>query len=79
MTSGSGITVTLSPTKLKFAPSTAPTGAHVFKIVNKTRLSRIFTIDGTKSPKIAAGKTATLRVGFKTDGFYSSASSGRTS
>ena len=79
LTSGSGITVTLSPTRLTFAPSTAPTGAVVFTIENKTRLSRTFTIDGSKSPRIGAGQSVTLRVVFKTDGFYSSASAGRAS
>jgi hypothetical protein len=73
------VEVTLSSTKLAFAPTTAPTGTVAFRIVNRTKVPRRFTIGGSTSTRIAVGKSATLRVAFKTGGFYSSVAVGRAS
>jgi len=45
-------------------------GTGVFKVVNKGKLSHNFKINGKKTPLLAAGKAATLRVLFTKAGRY---------
>ena len=60
------------PSELKFTllKKTILKGTGVFKVVNKGKLSHNFKINGKKTPMIAAGKAATLRVLFTKAGKY---------
>jgi uncharacterized cupredoxin-like copper-binding protein len=60
------------PSELKFTllKKTILKGTGVFKVVNKGKLSHNFKINGKKTPILAAGKTATLRVLFTKAGKY---------
>lgn len=56
------IKVTASEFKYVLSRKTAPTGTIVFTLVNKGKLPHDFKIAGKKTPAIAPGKTATLKV-----------------
>lgn len=58
------IVVTITDTKLTLSPSTAPVGIVIFRVVNRGRAPHEFRIAGNHTPKIAAGKTAMLKVAF---------------
>jgi uncharacterized cupredoxin-like copper-binding protein len=60
------------PSELRFtlAPKSVAKGAVVFKVSNKGKLQHDFKISGKKTPKLAAGKKATLSVTFKRAGRY---------
>jgi len=61
---GTATTVTVKESEFKFVLSTktARHGVVVFKLVNKGKIAHDFKIAGKKSPKLAPGKSATLRV-----------------
>jgi uncharacterized cupredoxin-like copper-binding protein len=60
------------PQELRFtlATKTVPKGTVTFKVTNKGTLSHDFKIAGKKTPLIAKGKSATLKVTFKKAGKY---------
>jgi hypothetical protein len=72
------VAVTLTDTKLKLAPATVPLGSVVFEIANSGRNPRSFRIGGKRTPAIAAGESAALRVVFTRTGpaLYSSVGQG---
>jgi uncharacterized cupredoxin-like copper-binding protein len=65
-------TIGVKASEFKFALTikTAPRGLVVFKITNVGHLKHDFAIAGKKSPMIAPGKSATLRVNFKRAGSF---------
>ncbi len=71
------VVVTLTNSTMTLAPIAVPTGTVVFRIVNKGTVARDFRIGGRKTPKIAAGKSATLQVAFTTNGLHPSLSVGQ--
>ncbi len=56
------VTVTLANSHLIVAPGKIPTGPVVFRIVNKATTARRFAIGGKRTPLIARGRSATLKV-----------------
>jgi uncharacterized cupredoxin-like copper-binding protein len=60
------------PQELRFtlATKTVPKGTVTFKVTNKGTLSHDFKIAGKKTPLIAKGKSATLKITFKKAGKY---------
>lgn len=74
---GSSVTTTVAvttgkPSEFNFTLSkrTVAKGTVVFKITNKGAIAHDFKIAGKKTPNIAAGKTATLRIVFTKAGKY---------
>jgi plastocyanin len=65
-------TVTVNMTEFKFALSktSVPKGVVTFKVVNKGAIAHDFKILGKRTPNIAAGKSATLKVTFAKAGKY---------
>jgi uncharacterized cupredoxin-like copper-binding protein len=65
-------TIGVKASEFKFALTnkTAPRGLVVFKIRNVGHLKHDFAIAGKKSPMIAPGKSATLRVTFNSAGSF---------
>jgi uncharacterized cupredoxin-like copper-binding protein len=65
-------TIVVKATEFKFAlsKSTVPVGTVVFKVENKGKIGHDFKIGGKRTPIIAPGKTATLKVVFKKKGRY---------
>ena len=59
------IRVTATEYKFKLSQRRARHGLVVFKVVNKGVLKHDFKIAGKKTPKIGAGKSATLKVTLK--------------
>jgi hypothetical protein len=62
------VVVTITDTTLELLPATVPVGTVVFKVVNRGTIPRDFRIGpaGKRTPRIAAGKSATLTVEFAT-------------
>jgi uncharacterized cupredoxin-like copper-binding protein len=60
--SAATITVTATEFKFKLSASSAAHGIVTFKVTNKGKLPHDFKIAGKKTPNIAPGKTATLKV-----------------
>ena len=60
------VLVTMTNAKLELLPATVPAGTVVFKIVNKGTIARDFRlgVSGKRTPRIGAGKSATLTVSF---------------
>ena len=60
-------TVRVSATEYKFtlSPKSAPHGLVIFKVTNKGKIKHDFKIAGKKTPLLAAGKSATLKVTLK--------------
>jgi len=58
------VRVTLRDADVGLTPSSVIAGTVVFKVANKGRTPRDFEIAGKKTPAVAAGKSATLRVTF---------------
>jgi uncharacterized cupredoxin-like copper-binding protein len=58
------ITVTMTEFKFTLSKSSAPKGTVVFKVVNKGHVPHDFKINGKKTPLVAPGKSATLKVTF---------------
>jgi nitrite reductase (NO-forming) len=66
-------TIVVKATEFKFALSktSVPVGTTVvFKVVNRGKIGHDFKINGKKTPMIAAGKSATLKVVFKKKGKF---------
>ena len=68
--SATSILVTMTDSQLKLQRTIVPVGTAVFRVVNKGRTRHDFRIAGHRTRKIAAGKTATLRVDFAKPGGY---------
>lgn len=69
----STVTVTAGkPSELRFVvlPKSVAKGAVTFKVTNRGRLEHDFKIAGKKTPKLAAGRSAALRVTFVKAGKY---------
>jgi uncharacterized cupredoxin-like copper-binding protein len=73
------LAVTITDTQLRVVQKPVRIGLVTFKVANKSKTARDFRIAGKKTPKIAPGKAATLRVTFTKTGLvvYSSTGSGR--
>ena len=56
------VTVTAKEFKFVLSTKTAKHGVVVFKVVNKGKLAHDFWISGKKTPMLAPGKSATLKV-----------------
>jgi nitrite reductase (NO-forming) len=71
-TTAKPVTVIVKATEFKFVLSkkTVPVGTVIFKVENKGKIGHDFKINGKKTPIIAAGKTATLKVVFKKKGSF---------
>ena len=67
----STIAVTMTNAQLKLEPAMVLAGAVVFKIANRGRVSRNFTIAGKTTQQIAAGRSAKLTVELTRKGSYS--------
>jgi uncharacterized cupredoxin-like copper-binding protein len=64
------VTVTMTDFKFKLSSSKVPVGTVIFKVVNKGKIAHDFKINGKKTPVLAPGKSATLRVTFKAKKSY---------
>jgi uncharacterized cupredoxin-like copper-binding protein len=67
------VTVTAGkPSELRFTLSrrTVPKGAVTFAVANRGKLRHDFKIAGKKTPLLASGKRATLKVTFKKSGRF---------
>ena len=64
------MTVTATDPKFTLSKRTAPTGTVIFTVTNKGKLSHDFKIAGKKTPLLAPGRSATLRVTFSKTGRY---------
>ena len=73
------LAVTITDAQLLVAQKPVPIGLVTFKVANRSRIASDFRIAGKKTPSIAPGKTATLRVTFTKTGLvlYSSTGAGR--
>jgi uncharacterized cupredoxin-like copper-binding protein len=60
------VKVTASEFKFKLSTKTARHGLVIFKVTNKGHVKHDFKIAGKKTPLIAPGKSATLKVTLKT-------------
>jgi uncharacterized cupredoxin-like copper-binding protein len=60
------------PTEFRFTLSkrTVPKGLTTFRVTNRGTINHDFRIAGKKTPSLAAGKTATLRVTFRKAGRF---------
>jgi hypothetical protein len=58
------VRVTLRDANVTLEPSSVIAGNVVFKVANKARTPRDFEVGGSKTPAIAAGKSAMLRAAF---------------
>ena len=60
------------PSEFRFtlAKRTVPKGTVFFKVTNRGRINHDFKIAGKKTPVLAAGKSATLKVVFTKAGRY---------
>jgi hypothetical protein len=70
------VTVTLTDSALIVAPSRIPVGGVVFRIVNRGRVARSFSIGGNRTRAIPAGGSARLRVALTTPGTRTTVSVG---
>jgi uncharacterized cupredoxin-like copper-binding protein len=59
------VKVAASEFKFKLSTKTARHGTIIFKVTNKGKIAHDFKIAGKKTPKIGAGKSATLKVTLK--------------
>ena len=65
------VTVTATDSKLTLSKRSAPTGTVIFTVTNKGKVSHDFKIAGKKTPFLAPGRSATLRITFSKKGRYS--------
>ena len=65
------VTVTATDSKFRLSKRSAPTGTVIFTVTNKGKISHDFKIAGKKTPLLARGHSATLRVTFSKKGRYS--------
>ncbi|HEX6489993.1 MAG TPA: plastocyanin/azurin family copper-binding protein [Gaiellaceae bacterium] len=59
------VRVTAKEFKFTLSRKSAPHGVVIFKVTNKGKIKHDFKIAGKKTPLIAAGKSATLKVTLK--------------
>ena len=64
------VTVTATDSKFTLSKRSAPTGTVIFTVTNKGKISHDFKIAGKKTPLLAPGHSATLRVTFSKKGRY---------
>ncbi len=64
------MTVTATEFKFRLSKRSAPTGTVIFTVTNKGKISHNFKIAGKKTPLLAPGHSATLRVRFSKKGRY---------
>ena len=64
------VTVTATDSKFRLSKRSAPTGTVIFTVTNKGKISHDFKIAGKKTPLLARGHSATLRVTFSKKGRY---------
>lgn len=69
-TAATTVNVTASDFKFKLSVTSAKPGKVTFDVTNKGAVEHDFKIDGSKTPMIKHGKTATLTVTFKKAGSY---------
>jgi plastocyanin len=74
---GATVVVTLTDSKLTFAPASVRVGTVAFSVRNKATTPRDFRILGKKTAKIPPGKSATLKVQFTTIGQFGTYSAAR--
>jgi plastocyanin len=65
------VTVTATDFKFRLSKRSAPTGTVIFTVTNKGKIFHDFKIAGKKTPLLARGHSATLRVRFSKKGRYS--------
>jgi uncharacterized cupredoxin-like copper-binding protein len=74
------VTVTATDSKFKLSRRSAPKGTVIFTVTNKGKVSHDFKIAGKKTPLLAPGRSATLRVTFSKGRYpYISTVSGQAS
>ena len=56
------VLVTLGDATIRLAPSSVTAGSVVFRVVNKGRTPRDFEVAGRRTPSVAPGKSASLKV-----------------
>jgi nitrite reductase (NO-forming) len=64
------VRVTAHEFKFTLSRSSVPVGTVVFKVTNKGKIGHNFKIGGKKTPLLAPGKSATLKVVFKKKGKF---------
>ena len=64
------VTVVATDSKFTLSKRSVPSGAVIFTITNRGKLSHDFKIAGKKTPLLSPGHTATLRVTFSKKGRY---------
>src|SRR4029077_12134622 len=64
------VTVTATDFKFTLSRRSAPTGTVIFAVTNKGKLSHDFKMAGKKTPLLASGRSATLRVTFSKSARY---------
>ena len=64
------VTVTATDSKFTLSKRSAPMGTVIFTVTNKGKVSHDFKIAGKKTPLLAPGRSATLRVTFSKKGRY---------
>jgi hypothetical protein len=63
-----GVTATITNSRIGFAPSYVPTGTVVITVVNRTKARRDFGVGARRTGAIAAGRSARLTVTFTGSG-----------
>jgi uncharacterized cupredoxin-like copper-binding protein len=64
------VTVTATDSKFTLSRRSVPVGTVIFTVTNKGKVSHDFKIAGKKTPLLAPGRSATLRVTFSKTGRY---------
>jgi plastocyanin len=64
------VTVTATDSRFTLSTRSVPTGTVIFAVTNKGKVSHNFKIAGKKTPLLAHGHSATLRVRFSKTGRY---------
>jgi plastocyanin len=64
------VTVTATDSKFTLSKRSVPAGTVIFTVTNKGKVSHDFKIAGKKTPLLAPGRSATLRVTFSKKGRY---------
>jgi uncharacterized cupredoxin-like copper-binding protein len=64
------VSVAATDSKLTLSRRSAPVGTVIFTVTNKGKKPHDFKIDGKKTPSLAPGRSATLRVTFSKQGRY---------
>jgi len=64
------VTVTATDSRFTLSRRSVPAGTVIFRVINKGKLSHDFKIAAKKTPLLAPGRSATLRVTFSRKGRY---------